>query len=317
MVIDVLGTTWRVVQASRHVRIDHPTVKAIARRLAAAECKRPVWRVPPHWWDDTPRTANYALVLDTLNFCFWGEPRWQVQCQGVTYDGYWALAAALRRGIEEGWPLLDAAALADTTEEAVARLLRGGSEIPLLRKRLANLREVGRVLFEQFEGSFANAIRSCSGSAQSLVELVVTRFPSFRDVATFSGQEVHFFKRAQILVADLVGAFEGGGLGRFDDLAWLTAFADYKLPQLLRADGVLVYSPELAAHVDSRVELAAGEGREVEIRAATVWAMEMLREELAALGREMPAFELDWLLWSAAQERQFSQPYHRARTLFY
>jgi hypothetical protein len=148
---------------------------------------------------------------------------------------------------------------------------------------------------------------------------LVRRFPSFDDVATYDGDEVRFYKRAQILVSDLYGIYEGRGLGAFADLDRLTAFADYKIPQVLREAGILVYVPDLAEAVDLRREIPPGDPREVEIRAATVWGCELLRRELAEHpGRQrLRAFEVDWLLWSDAQGRELSRPYHRTRTIFY
>jgi hypothetical protein len=40
--------------------------------------------------------------------------------------------------------------------------------------------------------------------------------------------QVHILKRAQILVAEIWGCFQGCGLGAFDDIGELTMFADYR-----------------------------------------------------------------------------------------
>jgi hypothetical protein len=315
--IDVLETTRVVVSAARDVRVDPEATRALAARLAIEPLVRPVWRVWPHWWDDSAATATYVLVLDALNFSFWGEPRWRVRYRGHTLDGYWALAAALRRALDEGLPLLDADWLAGLDCEAVAALLRGDGSLPLLQERTDCLRQVGLALRRDFAGSFATAVERCQGSAAALVALVARHFPSFDDRARYAGAQVHFYKRAQILVSDLVGAYDGRGPGAFGDLQWLTAFADYKVPQVLRDQGLLVYSPALAAHVDGGREIPAGDPREVEIRAGTIWAVELLRRGLAQLGHVLMSFELDWLLWSGAQGRELRQPYHRTRTVFY
>jgi len=118
-------------------------------------------------------------------------------------------------------------------------------------------------------------------------------------------------------VADLWGVFEGQGLGCFQDLDALTMFADYKVPQLLRAEGILAYTPELAAKIAAREPLPAESPEEVEIRAATVWGVELLRRALAERGVSARPFELDWLLWTLAQDRPNMEPYHRTRTVFY
>ncbi len=58
----------------------------------------------------------------------------------------------------------------------------------------------------------------------------------------------------------------------------LTAFADYKLPQVLRELGIISYDRRLASRIDAMESLRAGCEEEVEIRAMTVWAAEQLEE---------------------------------------
>jgi hypothetical protein len=189
-----------------------------------------------------------------------------------------------------------------------------------LAERGANLRQLGRGLLAVSDEPDAAArfIAACDGSAVRLVERVAAAFPSFNDVARLDGRDVKFFKRAQILAADLHGAFAGEGLGRFDDLGRLTAFADYKVPQVLRGLGVLRYDDRLAAIVDRRALIPAGSREEIEIRAATVWACELIRASLAAWGRSMAAYEIDWALWQAGQSLAPEiPPYHRTLTIFY
>lgn len=51
------------------------------------------------------------------------------------------------------------------------------------------------------------------------------RFPCFRDEIGFEGKTIRFYKRAQILVADLWACFEGESYGKFDDIDTITMFA--------------------------------------------------------------------------------------------
>jgi len=316
--LDVLESTRRVIDAARDVSIDQDAVERLAARLADRGVEAPEWRVWPHWWEDSDRAADYVLVLDALNFCFWGEPRWRVEYEGRVLDGYWALAACLRHALEADVPLLDPEYLASFDEFAAAELFEGEAEIPLLAERIANLREVGRGLLDA-GGSFAEIVRQANGSGEALVAEVVRRFPSFDDVATYDATEVRLYKRAQILVSDLHGIYGGQSLGAFSDLDRLTAFADYKIPQVLREADILVYTPALADTVDRQQLIPPGDPREVEIRASTVWGCELLRQALERRrpGPPLRAFEVDWLLWSDAQGRTISRPYHRTRTIFY
>ncbi|MCM8749474.1 queuosine salvage family protein [Thermomicrobiaceae bacterium CFH 74404] len=316
--LGVLETTRFVLQQAQSVHLSPEGLDRVAAALLAQPAGSPSWEHPLHWRGEREQTANYVLVLDALNFCFWPEPRWRVDYRGQVYDGYWALAAALRRAIEQGEPLWDAAYLARITAEGLARLLAGDGNVPLLAERAANLRQVGEGLLAHFGGWFSQAIEQAGRSAVALVKLVVQHFPSFDDVARYRDQEVRFYKRAQLLATDLAGAFRGRDLGEFRDLDQLTAFADYKLPQVLRYYGALTYSPALATRIDRREELPAGSQEEIEIRAATVWAVEELRHRLAAAGRPMPPWQIDWALWNLGQALPpDAPPYHRTLTIFY
>jgi hypothetical protein len=324
---DILTSIQPVIAHSSRVTINPAAVGELAARLASEEATLPEWDAGLHpVGRDEAETATLVLVLDALNFCFWplpgsALPRWSVSYQGTRFDGYLALAVALRRAVESGVPLADPKYLTNLDLAQVRDLLApdpGTQEIPLIEARLANLREVGRALTEHWGGSFMGAIGDAGGSAVTLIEAVLAALPSFQDTATYQGHEIQFHKRAQILIADLHGAFDGQGPGAFDDLDRLTAFADYKVPQILRRFGVLEYHPELARSIAAYELIPPGDEREVEIRAATIWAVELLRRALERRGPPLRAFEIDWLLWHASQSLPpDAEPYHRTLTIYY
>ena len=314
----ILTSTLFVVERARSVRIDLDAVERLAGSIARQEFTPPEWDSHLHWSGGPEATATYILVLDALNFCFWGEPRWVVSYGGTRYNGYLALAAALTRALSEGVPLTDSGYLATIDEKAVAAILAGEHTIPLLPQRVENLREVGRVLCQSYDGQFSRLIHEANGSAIQLVTRVVHEFPSFNDVATYEGRMITFHKRAQILAADLYGSFGGRGLGAFHDLDQLTAFADYKVPQVLHHLQVLHYDEALTRMLNERMEIAAGDPREVEIRAATIWAVEALRQGLERRGQTLSPHQLDWMLWQLGQNLPGDTlPYHRTRSIYY
>lgn len=90
------------------------------------------------------------------------------------------------------------------------------------------------------------------------------------------------------------------------------------MPQILRAYGILVYSPELAATVDSRREVLFGSLEETELRACTVVAVEQLRDEILRRGKSLLSIELDWLLWQKGEAvKDQILPHHRTLTIYY
>lgn len=318
----VLETTKCVIQSPQYVTIDCQRLAELCRQWAKQPFVTPPWDTSVHYTSPDPeQLANYILVLDCLNFCFWpdpGEKPWTIEYRGQTYGGYQALAASLKRAVEDGLPLTRADWLENADMLEVAKIFQGQAQIPLIEKRLENINEVGQVLRQEFDGSFSTAVRECQQCAPKLACLMADYFKSFCDTPEWHGQTIRILKRAQITVVDLYGSFGGRGLGEFKDIGNLTAFADYKIPQVLRALGVLQYCPSLAAKVDNYQLLPAGSDEEIEIRVSMIWAIEYICQELAKLGHPRAPYELDWFLWNLGQQVLPGQaPYHRTRTIYY
>jgi hypothetical protein len=195
--------------------------------------------------------------------------------------------------------------------------------LPCEDERARVLRQTAAILGAQFDGAAASLVAMARGSASVLVSLVVAHFPAFRDAAVYKGRQVCFYKRAQIFVGDLHGAFGGEGLGSFADIGSLTMFADYRVPVVLRQLGMLRYTPALAAKVDSHTQLPAGGEEEMEIRGCSIAVVESLRTALsAAASRRNEAgptsVTLDWHIWEIGEAARFtSPPHHRTPTIFY
>ena len=315
--LDVLKTTAYVVENARDVKIDFDAIKHAADMFIDKKIEPPAWNYDLHYFNGTPSSVNYIFLLDALNFCFWGKPKWQIEYNGQTLDGYWALAASLKRAAAKNSDLLTGDFFARIAPQELADILQGTGEIPLFADRWRNVRELGTVLKNMWEGDAARFVECAGLSAPRLAQLVAESFSSFNDISVYDNHEVRFFKRAQILVTDLWGSFKGEDWGEFSDINELTSFADYKLPQILRAWNILQYSESLAKKVDAQIEIAKDSPQEIEIRAAMLWAVEFLREELATRGRKMPSIHVDWILWDASQALADMKPYHRVRTIYY
>ncbi len=310
--------TW-VARVASSVRIDADGLRGLGESLLAADAAAaPEWGFPHLVDASAEAVAGWTLLLSALNFSFWqDEPRWRV----AGADGYMALAHALRRGFDAGVPL--AVASPETwTRWSVADLAAvlqgdpGGPSVPpLLAERHAVAAELGGWIVSSHGGS-ALAALSAAASAAEFAQTLASTLRGFRDVAEYRGRRVPFLKRAQIAAHDC-GAALGSRCPRgLRDRSGLTAFADYKLPQVLRAAGALVYAPSLAARVDARAELTPGCEEEVEIRALTVVAVDHLVTALRAAGRSIDAPAVDGLLWWRGQGLQ-AQPYHRVRSIWY
>jgi len=336
----ILDTIAPVMPYLRYVSIDEPQLREVCAHVVPATLRLPAWEDDVFVSHPPEARAAQLLLFNTINFSYWGDPKWTIDLYGRPLDGAWGMLGALARAVDEGFPLFDGATLASISESDGRHILRGNVEIHMFQERMAIWREVGSVLVAQFDGSFINLLRAAGNDAVALVRLLVTRFPSFNDVATISlpprlagepalslskgtegGQRrytVAFYKRAQLAAAMLYEAFDGEGPGHLRRVEELTVFADYKLPQVLRRLSILRYAPHLAGQVDRREPLEAGSHEEIEIRAATVWAGELMRRALVTRYPQVTALHVDYWLWHEGQvQGPDIRPYHRTRTIYY
>ncbi len=212
-------------------------------------------------------------------------------------------------------------------------------------------------MIQRFDCKFSNCIKEADGSAAALVNLLVEHFPCFRDESKFEGKNLRFYKRAQILVADLWACFDGEGYGRFHDIDQITMFAgisapcessdslakltlDYRIPQMLHTLSCLRYSPPLEYHIRQLRSIESGHSWEIQLRGRTsrppappklvtvrigcsIWCVELIRREIIRQHPEaqINAILIDFFLYDTMKEREASGeeaiPHHRTRSIWY
>ena len=315
----VLETTKFVIDRSVNVKIDKEKISEFSKGFYHGAL--------PHWLSASPISyahlsdddkLNLLLVFNSISFCYWGEPKWTVEYKGEKYDGSWAMVAIILRAINEGKPILDAKYRAVLSKEEYQKIMRGNVEIPLLEERWNIMRNIATVLVEKYNGDFGKLILGANGDAEKLLESIIAEFNSFEDSALYEGKRIYFYKRAQLLVEDIYQTFGGERYGKLINLDGFTACPDYKLPQSLRKLGIISYTKELSYKIDNLIQITKGSPEEIEIRANTIWAVEIIKEELKKLGREVPSAGINDHLWLMGQTKNpDDKPYHRTLTTTY
>lgn len=320
--LGILAATAGVLKVAKFVSLDLSKIPLIVLFLKKTiKKKRPSAKEHFGFEDKTERGAQLLLAEDAINFCYWpspGEPRWVIEYPkgNITKGGWLTMTACFTRALEEEKPLWNAHYLKNLSLQEVREFFRScnGTEIPLLKERIKCLNEIGKILLKKYKGQFKNVIEKADGDVIKLIKIILADFSSFRDITRLRGRKIPFLKRAQILTYDLNWMFDGEGLGKLSRLNELTAFADYKIPQMLRWLGLINYSSELAQKVDNLILLKAGSREEIEIRSATIWGVELLRQEIS----DVSAGEIDSALWEISQDLKAQEkPYHRVRTMNY
>ena len=154
------------------------------------------------------QAIDWIFLVDALNFSFWtptnGE-KYKVNYRAHSYTGYWSLCAAVNRALDEGVPITSAEYFCNITETQAKKVFRSDSstDMPMLKERVQVMNEIGQVLLEKFNGSFSQCISDAKGSAQALLKIIVDNFPCYRDHHDYGAQRVSFYKRAQILIAEI------------------------------------------------------------------------------------------------------------------
>ena len=309
--------TARVCAMSRHVAIDQEAIEGFAAGLDVAAARAPGHAPDSHHLGRGDETVQFFVTLDAINF---GSGYFPHLTKLPGKSGYFTVAAHLARRYREHGPL-PAEALRAMTPEAAAALFGqrpdNGDAMELMGLFARALADLGELLLRDFDGSAAALVAAADNKAETLCGLL-QRMPLFRDVQPYRGFEAPFFKRAQLMSADLSVAFGNQGPGRFDDLGRLTVFADNLVPHVLRLDGILRLDEDLRERIEAGTPLKKDSEEEVELRAATVQAVERLSLALGERGCAVSPLELDFLLWNRGQQPAYKAvPRPRCRTWFY
>ncbi len=306
-----------VAERARFVRIDTGQIPAYAAALPLERIMRPAHDPRTHYLGRGDDTVAFFLTLDAINF---GSGYFPHLRKRPGLSGYFTIASSLNDYYQARGPLSPQDLARLTAADCTTIFGQDPANVPiqeLMAHFATSLNDLGRYVHDHFDGRFAGLVAAAGGSTERLVGLLAA-MPSFRDVATYDGIEVPFYKRAQIAAADLWIAFYGQGPGAFADLDRLTIFADNLVPHVLRVDGLLRYDELLAARIDAETPIAGGSAEETEIRACGLHAVELIVAELRGQGHAVNASQLDNLLWSRGQQPFYkARPRHRARSIYY
>lgn len=331
------ASQW-IAEISKDVEICNKGVETVAKMMYKAVQDESFsiknWKnheLHPNKMD--PATIDWIFLVDTLNFSFWSadeKNKFSIRYNDTEWTGYWSLCAAINRALDNGIPITSANYYASISREQLMDIFKSDSEeeIPMFEERLQVLQEAGKILLQKCNGSFVNCIIKCDNSAEKLLNFVVSNFPSYKDEAELGNKQVAFYKRAQILIADIWACFEGNGLGCFYDIDILTIFADYRIPQVLNYFEVLKYSDNLTKILNKDELLISKDRLEVEIRGCSIWAVELIKEEALKLLEKDPEMKdaifnsilVDHFLWDYCKDHADNMketPFHKVRCIYY
>ncbi|HEY0704911.1 MAG TPA: queuosine salvage family protein [Candidatus Acidoferrales bacterium] len=322
----VLDSLRPVIEHSRDVKTNLPKLIEVAQWMAYEELPVPQYSIPFAAETTNPFAAiDFTMVAVTVDFAFTdfqNHLKFQVDYAGKHYSDSDALFACMKRALDENIDLLNGAYLATITRDQLAHIFRGNIELPLLDERVEMLRQAGVVLNSKYGGRYHNFINDCAprcyDKGNGIVERLAAEIPRFHDSSPYDGHEIKINKLAQLGVWIMYCNFRQTGAFQLDDTEKLTAFADYIVPAGLRVMNILEYSPALDHAIKTYQMIPRDSTQEVEIRAHTLYATALLREEINKIRPpEMQTIipQVDARLWLPYHTTFW--PHHLTRTIMY
>ena len=310
-------TCEKVTSRARHVRINYDRILPYASSLPVEKALKPQLDPACHYLDRQEDTLSFLLILDTINF---GSGYFPHLRKRPGMSGYFTTASSLNDFFKHNGPF-SAEQLAAISVDQCTQIFDQDPANQTIRELMQHfttaLNDLGRYLLNQFDGSFSGLVEAAGSSAGRLVQLL-KKMPCFNDVEPYHELEVPFFKRGQLVAADLAVAFQGQAWGHFGDIDQLTIFADNLVPHVLRMDGILRYEEALIARIEAAELIPAGSPAEIEIRAGAVHAVELIKKSICNSGQSVTSSQLDYFLWNRGQLPNYKAvPRHRTRTVYY
>ena len=306
--IDKLNTSYQyVVNNSKSVKINYAKIDSLINQINNSSVK--------YWLDSNPYDIMDMDVNDIINFlliyhaigdyCFWGNPKWEVETDLGTMDGSFAIMYIILKRFKVNKNF-------DMTMDEFKELLKGNVTIPLLKDRYQNLVTMNQMLKDNNK-SFYDMIKDFNTDSE-LLSFIINNFPYFKDISIYDNQEIFFYKRAQLLTSDILHVREIKE-GIQVDYSHLIGCADYKIPQVMRCYGLLEFSDDLVRIIDSKILLPEGSKEEIEIRANTLEVINYIYEQL---NRKYSRMDINDFIWLLGQDKtKMIKSYHRTLTNHY
>ena len=297
----------RVYEESESLTIDVNAIAAFAGHIRADDLHLDRWDSSAMYQGPDETVVAWLLVANAIAFDLRSSAGLLPWCiehgEEITgeRDPFLGVLAALAQAAYAGLPIAEGDWLMELDEDALSNLLvppPGHSPLSSMAKRLNAVREVGR-LFRDV-GSPMGVIEEGQQSVQGFVQALSRRCPSWEDSRVIRGQRIRFLERAGRCAAMLYGRFGGEGPGRFTDIAELRIGADRRIPQFLIAHNIvrLFDGAWPTRHIPGGI--LEGSGMEVELRAASLHAIELLRCELLPRFPGLIPLQVSSHLWKAS-----------------
>lgn len=309
MLDKIKSTCHYVVDNSKYVKINYAKLDEFTSDIKYENLKNWLLFNPYNLLQlDIETIINFLLIFESIDYSFWGQPKWEITTEEGIKDGSDALLYVMIKYVKE----TRSTDFSNLTLNEFKELLKGNIDIPLLEERYNTIVNISRIVNERMNGSFYKFIKDINLDTK-LFDTIINNFDSFKDEREYNGKTIYFYKLAQLLTSDILHIREK--LENISvDYSNLIGCADYKIPQTLRALGIVEYNNELSRIVDQRNQLENSSEYEVEIRASQIVVIDYISNILIDAN---PIDINDFLFVYSKKVKAITKPYHLCRNTNY
>ena len=314
MLDKVLETSKFVVDNAKHVKINYDKANELIDELLKFDNVHYLTKVPYGVYDMSTRDIiNFLLIYDSIDFSFWGNPKWTINVNGKDLDGGIALLHCIFNMFDGRDSLEVYKQLENMTLEDFKEILKGNIDIPLLEERYKIVSSIAEIVNKKMNGSFYDYIKDMN-TDQEIFKTILNNFSGFEDTRTYKGQTVYFYKLAQLLTSDILHVIENKEQKEVD-YSNLLGCADYRIPQVMQGCGILEYDTKLSSILETKTEIEVNSEYEVEIRASMIVVINYIWEQIDKI---IDRIDINDFIWSKGQDKTKKyKPYHLTRTKSY
>ncbi|MBQ9018775.1 MAG: hypothetical protein IJ097_00500 [Bacilli bacterium] len=304
-----------VVNNSDNVKINKEKLKDFANKI---DFEKGI-----HWSKEnqmfqklsTEEKILYVFILESINFCFWSSYNWLVDYKGETYHGSDSLFYSMTKAVENKSIILDVNELLNLSEEQFKNIFMSNNILPdMIEERYKSFRNTVESINNIGLDKLINDLYSIM-TEKELEEYICKNFKSYDDKCEYKGRMIHFNKRCRLLIGDL---YYNNKTIRENTKALETMLgcADYRIPQYLHDIGILIYSKELENTIINKELIPYGDNKEIEIRAATLYVLEKLKDIVKETKPNITTAEIDNAVWRMSRTNK-TDFIHHTKSIYY
>lgn len=309
MLEKIIDSCKYVMENAKFVTIHYEKIDEFIKTIKCNELK--------HWLSNNPyqlldlgseNVVNFMLLFESIDYSFWGTPKWTINTELGPKDGSDALLYAMLKYVKEK----DVASLYHISYEEFKMMLKGNVEIPYIKERYETLIQTSKIVKTTMNDNFYRYIYSIHNDIE-LFDMIIHHFPSFKDERVYEGRVIYFYKLAQLLTSDILHLREQMENIKVD-YSHLVGCADYRIPQAMRALDILEYNQELSNIIDHQLEIEFSSKYENEIRASIIVVIHYVKDKI----KNTNAIDInDYFFITAKRLKEIAKPYHLCRNRNY